>query len=67
MIDKKNVLDHLYILKNALIEKAQKENSIALEKQGDVCLNNLALGRGDGYEKSWILIDDAIRIIIEME
>ena len=65
-IDKKEVLDQLYILKNALIKKATHEHNISIDKSDDVCLNNLAIGRSDGYEKSWIALDTVIRTIIDL-
>lgn len=65
-IDKKEVLDHLYILKSSLAEKANHEHNISIDKSDDVCLNNLAIGRSDGYEKSWMALDTVIRTIINL-
>jgi hypothetical protein len=65
-IDKKNVLDELYILKNALMEKSEQQSDAAIDNANDVCLNNLALGRRDGFQNSWIALDKVIRNIINM-
>lgn len=65
-IDKKNVLDELYIFKNCLMDKSTKEQNESIENKDDVCLNNLAIGRSYGFEKSWIALDSIIRKIIDM-
>lgn len=64
-IDKKRILDELYILKQSLVKKAFQENSDSFDCKDDVCLNNLAIGRSQGYEKSWKELDEVIKKIID--
>lgn len=64
-INKKKVLDELYLLRQSLAEKAHRENRNSFDVKDNVCLNNLAIGRSQAYEKSCLELDEVIRIIIE--
>lgn len=65
-IDKKNVLDQLYILKHSLMDESEKQNKISIDKSEDVCLKNLAIGRSDAFQKAWMSLDSVIRTIINI-
>ena len=66
-IDKKNVLDLLYIAKAALAEKSNTENLKSFQlSETDVSGRNLAAGRSDAYVKSNGVVDKVIRDIVDM-
>ena len=66
-IDKKNVIDLLYILKAELADKAVRENEKSFQiDEKEVSLRNLACGRSDAYQRSCSALDNVIRKIIEM-
>ena len=65
-IDKKNVLDQLYILKGSLMEMSERAGTMSIKQAHDVCLNNLEIGRQDGFQRSWMALDTVIRTIINM-
>lgn len=66
-IDKKNVLDLLYIAKVVIAEKAKSENLASYQlPEKDISRRNLAAGRSDAYQKSNGIVDMIIRDIVKM-
>lgn len=66
-IDKKNVLDLLYIAKAELAQKAHSENIQSYQlPETDVSGRNLAAGRSRAYEKATAVVDKVIRDIVKM-
>lgn len=66
-IDKKLVLDKLYIAKAGLAETAHHENVKSYQlPENDVSGRNLASGRSDAFVKANSVVDKIIREIIEM-
>ena len=64
-LNKKKVLDELYLLRQSLAEKAHRENRNSFDVKDNVCLNNLAIGRSNVYENSCKELDEVITKIID--
>lgn len=64
-LDKKKVLDELYLLRQLLVKEAHQENNNSIDCKDDVCQTNLALGRSRAYEISCIELDEIIKKIID--
>jgi len=64
-VDKKNILDLLYILKISLMEKSKDrhDKSISLEDLSDKKYNE---GMGEAYERAWYSLDQVIRDIMNL-
>lgn len=64
-VDKKNVLDLLYILKISLMEKSKDrhDKSISLENLSDKKYNE---GMGEAYERAWCALDETIIDIMNL-